>query len=283
MKIRKGILTGLFWLLIIALLVAPLGLIYQISQKEMDAYAAPTAPPLRESAYGKVAQAQRQNVSEYVSVGGSFASSYYAYMELDHDSPGSIRLTVSTGDEIQEGQVIGTCQGEDVVSTLTGILVEMNTYSSDPYLRFRLLSPLELSCRVDDRTLSMLRRSEDLTTSDGDPVTLTYASLQKNPDGSTNIRLSIETEKYTYGQDLSGLQILTGRVFQGVVVLPENCVYQKEPGADSPWYVRQVTEDGYFITELQVDVGYSNGEIVTVSGVPEGTFYDTGYKTILGG
>ena len=283
MKFTKRLLTGLFWLLIVALLVAPLGLIYQISQREMEVYATPTAPVLRESAYGKIAQAQRQDVPEYVLVSGLFSSSTYAYMELDPKTAGSIRWTVSVGDEIQAGQTIGTGKGKDVVSAVTGILVEMSAYGSDPYLRFRLLTPVELSCRVDDRTLSLLRHSEELTTADGEPVTLSYASLQKNPDGSTNIRLSIGTEKYTYGQQISELQLLTGRVFRGVTVLPETCVYQKEAGADGPWYVRQVTEDGFFMVEMQVEVGYTNGDIVTVSGIPDGIYCDTGYKAILGG
>lgn len=283
MKILRSILTGIFWLLIIALLVAPLGLIWQISEDEMAQYTTPEVPVLRETAVGDVVQAQRRDVKEYVTLSGSFTSTQYAYMELNSRQASAIRWIVGTGDEIQEGQVLGTYKGSDVVSTVTGILVEMNTYSTSPYLRFRLFSPVELECRVVDRTLSVLKRSDALSTEDGETVTLAYASMQKNSDGTTNVRLSIASEKYTYGQALEELRLFTGRVYQRTLVLPVDCVYQKEPGENNPWYVRKVTEDGVFIMEQEVQTGYSNGDLICVSGVEEGDWFDAGYKAIAGG
>lgn len=283
MKILKFILTGAFWLLIIALLVAPLGLIYQISQNEMAEYATPEVPILRETAVGDVAQATRQDVSEYVILSGSFTSTEYGYMELSARQASAIRWIVEIGDEIHEGQVLGTYKDKDIVSTVTGILVEMNPYATSPYLRFQLFTPVVLESRVEDRTLSMLKRSEELTTEDGETITLNFASMQKNPDGTTNVHLCIESDRYTYGQELSELRILTGRVYGNTLVLPSDCVYQKDEGEDEPWYARQVTEDGILIMEIEVQIGYTNGDVVCVSGVEEGTWFDTGYKAIAGG
>lgn len=284
MKFVKSIVICLFWLLIIALMVAPLGLIFQISQDEMAEYATPTAPVLRETAVGNIAQANRQDVAVYVTVSGTFSSNSYTYQELNQQNPGMIRWIVSVGDEITEGQVLGTYKGEDVVSSVTGILLEMNTYaSSGAYLRFQLFEPVELSCRVDDRTLSMLKRSDGLLTMNGETVTLMFASRQKNADGSTNIRLTIDTDKYTYGEHTDEMKITTGQVYQQAVVLPVDCVYQKDAGEDQPWYVRQVTQDGLFIMEHPVKIGYSNGDVICVTGVEVGTYYDSGYKAVMGG
>lgn len=283
MKIWKALLKGLFWVLIIALMIAPLFLIYQISNEEMQEYATPEAPYLRETAIGAARQATRQDVYEYITVSGTFTSSAYEYIELNYKTPSSIRWIVGIGDEIQEGQVLGTYKGEDVVSTLTGILVEMNTYSSDAYLRVRLLEPVELSCRVEDQVLSILKRFDSMTTDSGEKVTLVYASRQKNPDGTTDVRLSIESDRFTYGQEVEDLNILTGRCYNRTLVLPVSCVYQKEPGEDQPWYARKVTEDGILIQEMEVKVGYSNGEYVCVTGVQEGDWFDSGYKAIAGG
>lgn len=283
MKILKCILTGAFWLLIIALLVAPLGLIYQISQNEMAEYATPEVPILRETAVGDVAQAARQDVAEYVILSGSFTSTEFGYMELSDRQASAIRWIVDIGDEIQEGQILGTYKGKDIVSTVTGILVEMNPYATIPYLRFQLFTPVVLESRVEDRTLSMLERSEALTTEDGETITLAYASMRKNSDGTTTVQLSIESDRYTYGQELSELRILTGRVYGNTLVLPSDCVYQKNEGEDEPWYARQVTEDGILIMEIEVQIGYTNGDVVCVSGVEEGTWFDTGYKAIAGG
>lgn len=283
MRFIKGLFTCIFWLLIIALMVAPLYLIYEISQAEMAEYQTPEAPVLREVSIGDVVQATRDDVAEYITVSGSFISNTYVYQELDYKYPSEIRWHVSTGDEIQEGQVLGTYRGKDVVSEATGIIDQMNAYSSDAYLRIRLFTPVELECRVDDRTLSVLKRSEALATVDGSAVSLVFASSMKNADGTTNVRLSIETEKYTFGQELQELQIMTGRVYQQTIVLPADCVYQKTPGDNEPWYVRQVTENGIYIMEIEVQLGYTNGDLVCVSGITEGTYYDSGYKAVAGG
>ncbi len=283
MKMLKSILTCAFWLLVIALMVAPLGLIYQISNDEMAQYTTPTIPVLRETAIGSVAKATRQDVAVYVTVSGSFTSSESVYQELDYKSPDQIRWLVGHGDEVQVDQVIGTYNGENVVSEYTGIIVEMKTYGTDAYLRISLFEPVELSCRLDDRTLSMLKRSDSLLTDNGEAVTLLYASQQKNSDGTTNVRLTIDTDKYTYGEALSELRIMTGQVYQRTMVLPVDCVYQKTAGENEPWYVRQVTAEGIFLTEREIQIGYSNGDYVCVTGVEEGEYFDMGYKAIVGG
>ena len=282
MKLLKSIFVGAFWLLIIALLVAPLGLIWQISQDEMAEYAAPEVPVLQETAVGDVVQAIRQDVQEYVILSGTFTSTEYAYMELNARQASSIRWVVDIGDEIQEGQVLGTYKNTEIISSVSGILVEVNTYSAAPYLRVQQFSPAVLEARIDDRTLSALILAEELSTEHGETVTLEFHSLQKNPDGTTDVLLSIDSEKYTYGQELRELRILTGRVYRKTLVLPAKCVYQKEAGENEPWYARMVTEEGLFLMEMEVQIGYTNGDVVCISGVEEGTWFDSGYKAIIG-
>lgn len=283
MRFIKGLFTCIFWLLIIALMVAPLGLIYEISRAEMDLYQAPEAPVLREVSIGDVVQATRADVAEYVTVSGSFTSDTYVYQELDYWYPSEIRWYVGVGDEVQAGQAMGIYRGTEVVAEATGIVAELNSYSSDAYVRYQLFTPVEFECRVDDRTLSVLKWSEGLTTAEGETVTLVFASSRKNADGTTNVRLSIESENYTFGQALGELRLMTGRVYYGTMVLPVDCVYQKTPGEEEPWYVRQVSAQGLYMTELEVEIGYSNGDTVCVSGIAEGTFYDSGYKAVVGG
>lgn len=283
MRILKSILGGLFWLLIIALMLAPIGLIYQISQEEMAAYETPTAPVLHETAYGSVVQPTRQDTATTVSVSGVFTSTTYTYMTLNYKNPSDIRWYVSTGDEIQEGQVIGSYNGKDVVSTVTGILKEMHTYGDDAYLRVLEFSPIELNCDVDTMTLLALRINDELFTTEGDRVTLLYESRQRNRDGTTNVRISVETERYGYGQQVNGLQILTGQVYRDMLTLPTNCLYQRTAGDDNPWYARQVDAEGQFIQEREVQVVYMGESWTVVSGVSENDYFDSGYKAITGG
>lgn len=283
MKFLKILLRCVFWLLILALMAAPIYLIHLVSQDEIASYEPPAPPELIETAVGGIHQCTRGDVSVYFKVSGSFTSSTYAYQELTYKNLDRTRWYVYTGQEIQEGQVLGVLKGEEILAEYSGILMEMNTYGQDPYLRIQLLEPVELECRVEDRVLSMLRRSQTLRTQDDEAVTLVYASRQKNADGTTNVRLAIDTNKYTYGQHLGELQIYTGQVYQQVLRLPESCVYQKEQGEDKPWYARQVTETGRFIREAEVEIGYSDGHWVTVTGVGEGEYFDSGYKSVVEG
>lgn len=283
MKLLKVLINWLFWLLILALMTAPLGLIWMISRQEMAQYTAPEAPVLQEVSIGSPATATRQDVAECITVNGQFTSFSWAFQELDQRRPDQIRWLVNVGDEIQEGQVIGTYNGEDVTAEHTGILLDRNSYSGDAYLRYQLFTPVVLSCRVDDRVLAVLKLSEGLTTEDGETVSLVFSSSQKNADRTTDVRLQIESDRYRFGEELDNLRILTGRVYQNVMVLPSSCVYQKDQGEDQPWYVRQVTENGLFLSELEVKPGYSDGDLICISGISEGGWYDTGYKAVAEG
>lgn len=285
MRIVKRFFKGVFWLLILVLLVAPLGLIYHISQGEMQEYQAPTVPVLRETAFGSIAQARREDVAECISVSGTFVSKTWGYMELTQKNPNLIRWDVTVGDEVREGQILGDYRGESIVSTLTGIVLEINSYNPEnAYLKVQLLEPLELECHVTDRILTTLKHADaGMSTENGEAVTLTYAALTKNKDGTTTVRLSIASEDYSYGETVEDLNLMTGRSYTMALVLPAKCLYQKTVGEEQPWYARQVTAGGYFISEVEVNVGYSDGKLVCVSGINEGDYFDTGYQAISQG
>ena len=83
----RKLLKVLFWVLIFALLVLPLGLIYRICSQEMKSYEPPESPLIRQSFIGTPIQAQRMDIDLYVTVSGTFTSREVAFMELDYFSP----------------------------------------------------------------------------------------------------------------------------------------------------------------------------------------------------
>lgn len=283
MKIYKQLLRATFWLLILALLLSPLVLIWKISEHEMAAYSVPEVPRLMETSIGEAIQATRQDVKEYVILSGRFISTEYDYMELNRKQASDIRWLVDPGDEIQEGQVIGTYKTQNIISTVTGILIESNTYSTAPYIKVQTFTPILLETKVTAHTMAAIVGGDGLVTEAGEQATVHFRSKQKNSDGTTTIHLSIDSSQYTFGQEIHDLRLYTGRVYSRTLVLPEKCVYQKEPGENSPWFVRMVDENGVFLSEIQVQIGYSNGEIVCVSGIEEGAWFDSGYKAVIGG
>lgn len=243
----------------------------------------PTVPILQQTAVGKGAKATKQDVKEYITLSGQFTSNTYVYQELEAGAFSDVRWTVGTGEEVQEGQVMGTYPGGEIVSEFTGILMSMNLSSSQPYFKFRLFTPVELSCNVDDRVLSILKYATNLQTEQGESVQMIYASKQKNPDGTTKVRLQIDSKRYAYGQAASSLKIYTGTVYRQTLVLPVECVYQKVAGENNPWFVRVITEEGLLKGEVEVSVGFSDGVVVCVSGIEVGTYCDNGYKAVAGG
>lgn len=276
--VKKG-LAVVFWLLIIALLVAPIGLIVQISREEMQEFATPSAPVLQEVAIGGIYQSISSSVSESFKVSGTFVSAEDGYMELDYETVKDARWSISTGSEIQEGMVIGTVNGEDIVATMDGIVKQMHISAGDCFIKLELFTPVVLETKVDAATLSILRNSRKLTagTQKG-KVSLAFASRKQNSDGTFNVQIAIDTDEFTYGQ-VETLHIYTGRTIDNVVAITNKCVYQK----GSQWYVRQVTKDGIFVKEVEVEILYQDSSNAYVTGINSGEYFDSGYQIIMGG
>ena len=137
----RKLLKALFWLLIIALLVLPLGLVYQISLSEMEEYTPSDSPVIRQVSIGTPVQASRMDIKLYETVSGSFTSTEVAFMELDYKKPYEIRWIVTYGDEIEVGQVLGYYYGEEVISTVEGIISTPSTSRNSKCLPWNL--PLE--------------------------------------------------------------------------------------------------------------------------------------------
>lgn len=284
MRIMKNILKCLFWLLIIALLLAPLGLIYEISNREVAQYQVPDPPKFVQTAYGQIVAAKRMDVAECVTVSGVFTSEETAYQELSFRRPDRIRWEVDIGDEVQTGQVLGTYNGDEVISEYTGILIENNSYNAEnAYLKIKLLTPVVLECRVNQKVLNSLTKAKELSTEDDELVELVYVAQVRGADGSTLVHLKIDSDIYAYGEELDELKLFTGYSFLQALVLPESALYQKIVGDEEPWYAYQVSQDGIFIQEVQIERGYSDGNYVCVTGVEAGDYFDTGYKAIAGG
>ena len=278
--VKQG-LTVIFWLLIIALLIAPLWLIAQISKEEMQEFATPSAPVLQEVAIGGIYQSTAASVSESFRVSGTFVSGADAYMELDYEAVKDARWDVRVGSEIQEGMVIGTVNGQEILATMDGIIKQMNISEGDCFIKLELFTPVLLETKVDKATLSILRNSRKLTAGqEKAKVSLAFASRKQNSDGTFDVLIAIDSDEFTYGQVVSGLHIFTGRTFENVVRITNKCVYQK---GGSQYYVRQVSEDGIFIKEVEVEVIYDDGINFFVTGINAGEYFDSGYQIIAGG
>lgn len=99
----------------------------------------------------------------------------------------------------------------DVGKSLRGTFTVVGTAPSE--------LPIELECLVTDKVLRALQRATQLCTAEGEAVELTYASRVKTADGLTTVRLSIDSEDYSYGMELTELLQITPLLEQRVTTL----------------------------------------------------------------
>jgi len=274
--VKVLILCGLF-----LLLVAPLVAIFLLSKEEVKQYEPQSVPPLVEKAYGEISPVKRIDISETVSVSGTFVSTKKFFMELpDLNNPNKMRILVEPGDEIIEGQLIGYSEDlyTEIRATASGIVLSINLGDTS-YITLESTADVALDCLVDNTALTVLKRNGlALTTQDGDKVKILSISRTQDEKGNTSVLLSVSGG--VYGQKVNDLQLQTGRVFNQTLVVDARCLFHLN-GDKKTWYVRTVDKNGNFLEDIEIKVSYTSMDYVAISGVPEGTLCDSGYKKIV--
>ena len=278
MYIIKKVATTVFCVFLICLLLAPVGILYFISQNEQAQYQPEPVPVVEELAYGDVLPVVRRDIYETIKINGTVVSASDFFVELKARDPYDLRFMVSVGDVIHPGDLIAYDGSKKIVSDAYGLISEISL-GNDPYLRLCSLEDLALECYVNDTQRAILQRSSlELLDEDGTSLTLLDMDEIYTNGNSIRVLLRYDAENLRYGQTFSDLILSTGKVYSQALVVDERCVYRK-PNTDS-YYLRLVDQDGHFISETQVKVGYSDGTYICVSGIEEGTLCDSGYKTL---
>jgi|AGTN01.2.fsa_nt_gi hypothetical protein len=277
---RKFVKTLILFGLLL-LLVAPLVAIFMLSKAEVKQYEPQSVPPLVEKAYGQIYPVKRMDISETIAFSGTFVSTKKFFMELPRlKNPYSTRMLVELGDEIYEGQLIGYSEDlkTEIRATASGIVQNINLGSAS-YITLESTDDVALDCHVDDTTLAVLRREGlALTTQEGEEVKILSVSKTQDEQGKTAVLLSVPNG--IYGQKVEDLRLQTGRVFYQTLVVDSGCLFHLN-GDVKTWYVRTVDANGNYLEDIKVEVSYTSGDYVAISGVPEGTLCDSGYGKIV--
>lgn len=263
------------------LLVAPLVAIFVISRAEIEKYETQPVPELIEKTYGEPCSVKRMDISEMITVAGTFVSEKRIFMDLPKlNDPQNTRMLVESGDEIIKEQIIGYSADlkTEIKATASGI-VQNIVLGEISYVTLESTEDIALECRVDSTVLEMLRSEDvELTTQDGSNVTLLSSSRIENENGDSIALLSVPDG--VFGRKVNELRLFTGRVFPNTLVIDARCLFHLN-GDEETWYVRTVDADGYYIDDIEVTVGYANEDYVSISGVAEGTLCDSGYGKIV--
>lgn len=279
MRTFKSIAKALLIAALAVLFALPVGMLYAISVSEQQKYETPLVQVGPERAYGERCAVTRMDMAETITVSGRVVSGEFVYMELaDYSEPYSIRWVRSQGDAVRQGETIGYYNGEAVTASATGVIREISL-GSKPYIRLDSIERLLLECYVSDVELKILKRdSLELTDENGVPLTVADIDLIRS-DGGTRVLLSYDAPTLTYGAAVEELKLRTGVVYRQALAVEADCVYRKEK--DGQHYVRLVDENACYLREAPVEVGYTNGSYICVSGVQEGDWCDSGYKALV--
>lgn len=281
MYILKKTGMVLLFLLLLALLIAPVGALWMISLQEQAQYLVQPVPVVEELAYGEILSVRRMEIRETVELSGTVVSIEEFFMELPCKNPYALRFMVSVGDVIHSGDLIAYEGEKALYSTADGLIGEISL-GEEPYLRLHALQALALECEISQAQRKLFSRS-DLALQDENGIPLELLELGEicTANGSIRLLLRYELPGLTYGQQLSSLTLYTGRVYSQTLAVEKRCVYQKNE--DDASYLRLVDEAGHFLGEAEVLTGYANEDYICVSGVEEGTLCDGGYGAVWEG
>lgn len=278
MYILKKTGMVLLFLLLLALLIAPVGALWMISLQEQAQYLAQPVPVVEELAYGEIVPVRRLEIRETVELSGTVVSTEEFFMELPCKNPYALRFMVSVGEVIHSGDLIAYEGEKELYSTVDGLIGEISL-GEDPYLRLHSLQALALECEISQTQRKLFSRS-DLALQDENGVSLELLEMGEifSENGGIRLLLRYDLPGLTYGQQLSGLTLYTGRIYAQTLAVEKSCVYQKSGG--DAYYLRIVDEEGHFLREAEVLLGYANEDYVCVSGVEEGELCDAGYGAV---
>lgn len=272
-KLLSIIASGIFLIMI----TTPICLIYLLSSSEIKKYSEFETVDFVEKAYGEIYAAERRNIQEYYVVSGSFEESKIEFIELSRYK--NVRLIVTEGEEIFEGEIIGWySENKTIESSLDGIIKSIN--EEDKYIQLVRTDEVSFKCYVDNEIAEEIKKYEDtgFETENMGHVDINKISNVQS-EGQVCISISFEEYNGVLGEEIKELKLLTDKIYKDVLVLPKDCVYQKNIGGE--YCVRVVDIEGNYLREDSVSIGYSNDEYICVTGIDEGTLCDAGYKYIV--
>lgn len=250
----------------------PVTTILYLSDKEIKKYAEDANFDFREVAYGAAEKVIRQDVEETYDFDLNVTCTTESVKELSENA----QIKVSEMDELFKGEIIATLNGTDIVADENGIVTRVEYAGDKQYIYYHSFNALVFECMVPEK-YEYLFESEYLYNEKNEKINIISKS-NINEEGYYRVYLSIpDDEAYDYGETVSGYQLCTGNIYKETLVVRKDCVYN---GDDGEYHVRIIDEKGNFIEEKVVEIGYSYGEYVCVTGVEEGQLCDSGYKSL---
>ena len=271
----KKIKTIIIVILSIVLYSIPIICIKLVSNDEIAEYKSDIKYSFKEKAYGSLVQPVVNEFDEFYNISGIITSENYRKIKLPKQEDEQICLTVKEEDEIYTGQRIGTMGATPIYSSCNGIVEEI-VIGEESYINAHTFNKLILQSYVEKSIVKHLK--DVMYDEDGNKYTLISKSNQCTDQG-IEVKYAMDKTEFSYGEKVENLALYTGKKFTGVLMIEKNCIYQK-PGSES-YYVRICKQNGVFVEEREVEIGFEYKDYVTVVGIEENEYCDSGYKSVI--
>lgn len=272
----KKVLRVVTVIVVLVIYCVPLFGIYCISNKEKESYQLDDEYNIEKTAYGVPCEVSKIDMQEYYSYPGTIEGYKIVDVKVSGLKADKTSYICKTGDEIFKNQDIATDGRNTFKSPMNGIVQDI-PYSKDGCVNVLSLDELCLNLSVPVDEVGVFENA--IYDENGNKIKVIAKSNQVNENGEVSIKITNTFGDYLAGQSVNDIKIYTGYTYSNVYVVDVDCVYSK--GKDNTYFVRKVDSKGKFIEEVEVGIGYSNGEYICITGLEEGEFCDDGYKDLV--
>lgn len=257
------------------IIIMPIILISYTSYLEMKKYEPKKEYKISEKSYGDPTEIIRTTLEEKVLISGQFVSNSVAFVDVKNNELDNVKTVIVVNSEVKKGDVLVYVNNKPIYSPINGIVSEIDVMRPNGYIKLSNLDNLLLECNMEDDRKLELNKVYNIDNN----MKIKLVSVSNVMNGSIRkAYFQVEGGKFVFGQTASFL-VPTGVVYNDVLSVKKSCVYQKEK--DGPYFIRRVSKSGNVIGEVQVKVGITDNDMISLSGAEERWFCDPDYGKLM--
>ncbi|WP_302625251.1 hypothetical protein [uncultured Eubacterium sp.] len=262
----------LIFLICILIYCIPLGAVIVISNREIKKYDEDTDFYMSITAYGGIEKVIKMDMKESYLVDMKVTSIEEYTIVCSNEAV----IECEVGDEIHKNQILGNDKGNIIKSNFNGSISNINYSEDNTIIKYNDFSNLVYEAYVDED------KFEDFDTkkfynNKGKKIKI----LEKSniiEEGKFKVWMTIPDKKAIYGKTVEKYELYTDTVYSNALVVTRDCVYS----VDDKHYIRTVDENGLFLEDVEVNVGFANDKFICITGdgIKEGVYCDSGYSKV---
>lgn len=247
----------------------PIGLVIYISDKEVKSYNEDIDFKFEKVAYGEPVKLEKKDVYEYYEVDMKVTCSNIHELTLSSEAEVSCEI----GTEIHKGDDIAVENGKSIKAEFNGIILDFE-YGNNNTVKYYDFSDLALEVYFDQDKYDILNNKSFQNENGEKFKIITKSNIIE--EGKFKLILTIPKGfEAVYGMNIEDYRLYTGVIYKNTLVARRDCVY----GNNGNYYISVVDENGLFIEEVEVALGFTDDIYVCVSSsqIDENTYCDSGY------